>query len=52
MTEIDRADLNLKKLMRIQEMIHLEGGIETNNDETLGRILDDRMFVPYRPGAS
>jgi hypothetical protein len=52
MAEIDIADSNLTKLKSIQEVIHLEGGIESNIDEILGRVLDDMMFVPYRPGAS
>jgi hypothetical protein len=53
MAEIDIADSNLTKLKRIQEVIHIEEGIETNIDETLGRVLDFyRVFVPYSPGAS
>jgi hypothetical protein len=52
MAEIDIADSNLTKLKRIQEVIHVEEGIEANVDEILGRVLDDRMFVPYSPGAS
>jgi hypothetical protein len=53
MTEIDIADSNLTMLKRIQEVIHIEDGIETNIDETLGRVLDFyRMFVNYSPGAS
>lgn len=53
MAEIDIADSNLTKLKRIQEVIHIEEGIETDIDETLGRVLDFyRMFVNYSPGAS
>lgn len=50
MADIDIADSNLLKFMRIQEVIYLEEGIESDMDETLGRVLDFyRMFVPYSP---
>ena len=50
MAEINIADSNLLKLKRIQEVIHLEEGIASDIDETLGRVLDFyRMFVPYSP---
>ena len=53
MAEIDIADSNLTKLKRIQEVIHIEEGIETDVDETLGRVLDFyRMFVSYSHGAN
>lgn len=50
MAEIDIADSNFTKLKRIQEVIHIEEGIETDIDETLGWVLDFyRMFVTYTP---
>ena len=48
MTEIEISDSNLMKTKKTQGVIYIGEGFEPNIDETLGQILDDRMFVPYR----
>lgn len=48
MAQIDVADENLQKLMRIQNVILVEDGIDSSLDEALARVLDFyRKFVPY-----
>lgn len=48
MAQIDVADENLQKLMRIQKIILVEDGIDSSLDEALKRVLDFyRKFVPY-----
>lgn len=48
MAQIDVADENLQKLMRIQNIILVEDGIDSSLDEALTRVLDFyRKFVPY-----
>jgi len=48
MAQIDVADENLSKLLRIQHAINTEEGLESNLDEALSRVLEFyRRFVPY-----
>jgi hypothetical protein len=48
MTQIDIADENLAKLLKIQHVINTEEGLESNLDEALARVLEFyRRFVPY-----
>jgi hypothetical protein len=48
MAQIDVADENLQKLMRIQNIILVEDEIDSSLDEVLTRVLDFyRKFVPY-----
>ena len=48
MAQIDVADENLTKLLRIQHAINAEEGLESNLDEALSRVLEFyRRFVPY-----
>jgi len=48
MAQIDVADENLAKLLRIQHAINAEEGLESNLDEALSKVLEFyRRFVPY-----
>ncbi len=49
MTKIDIADSNLMKTKKTPEVIYIGEGFEANIDESLGRVLDNRIFVPYSP---
>lgn len=48
MAQIDIADENLVKLLKIQHVINAEEGLESSLDEALARVLEFyRRFVPY-----
>lgn len=48
MAQIDIADENLAKLLKIRTMINTEEGLESSLDEALARVLEFyRRFVPY-----
>lgn len=48
MAQIDVKDENLLKLLKIQNVIEEEEGLESSLDEALSRVLDFyRIFVPF-----
>jgi len=48
MAQIDIANENLQRLMRIQEVIRIEDEVDSNLDETLSRVLNFYgKFVSY-----
>ena len=48
MAQMDIANENLQRLMRIQEVIRIEDAVESSLDETLARILNFYgRFVSY-----
>ena len=48
MAIINIKDENLRNLMKIQKIIHMEEGEETGLDKTLAKVLAFyRKFVPY-----
>jgi hypothetical protein len=48
MAQIDIANENLQRLIRIQEVIQIEDEVDSNLDETLSRVLNFYgRFVSY-----